>query len=337
MSQEIEKLTTILSKPKKIILVSHINPDGDAVGSLLGFSGYLTAKGHSVTVIVPNEVPRYLKGVVGVDCIREFHKESDDLKPLIADAEVIGCLDFNEIENRIGDLATYILANESANTILIDHHLGCEGAKFDFSYSNPHAAAASFLVAKLIIELSDTEYIDEQMAEQLYLGIMTDTGNFNYGDLTPELFRIVATLVEQGAKPVSIINKVFNVQSHTKMKLLGYCLYTKMRLIKHHRTAYITLTESELLNFNFRSGDAEGIVNYPLSLDGIDFSAIFIENRECIKVSLRSQGENAVDVNSFARKYFKGGGHRMAAGAKSFDTMSNTVEIFLAGVNNLYR
>lgn len=333
----INKINTIISESENIVLLAHINPDGDAVGSSIGMFNYLTFLGKNVTAIVPNEIPPYLKSIAGIENIHEYNKESDEMNKKIDEASLFICLDFNEIDTRIGDVSKRVRMNENAKKILIDHHIYTDNGDYDVMISDVDSCATSFLVTNLIIELAGKKAITVSSAEALYLGIMTDTGKFSYGNLSSELFKAAALLVECGAKPVDINNKILNVQTLTRTRLVGYCLYKKMKIVKHHRLAYITLTENELLNFNYTQGDTEGIVNMPLSIKGIDLSAIFIENRECIKVSLRSQGATAVDVNKLAREYFSGGGHKMAAGAKSFTTMDEAVKIFLDAVTKIYQ
>lgn len=333
----ITKINTLFLESQNIVIVSHINPDGDAIGSTIGLYNYLLSKDKNVTAIVPNEVPQYLKNISGVSEIHEYSKEFDVLDRVIEDATLIVCLDFNDITTRLGVMGEKLMTNVGAKKIIIDHHEGIDAEMFDVVISDVSAAATALLVANLLYALDGKEAINELSAEALYLGLMTDTGNFSYGNLSGDLFRTVAMLVDCGAKPVEINNKVLNVQTLTRTRLVGYCLYKKMKIVKHHRLAYITLTETELMNFNYRQGDTEGIVNMPLSIKGIELSAIFIENKECIKISLRSQGTTAVDVNRLARENFTGGGHKMAAGAKSFTTMDEAVSIFLKAVENIYK
>lgn len=338
MDLYINKFQELIKTPQNIVVLTHHNPDGDAVGSVTAISHYLINKGHIVTPIVPNEIPAYLKKVNGIDIIHDYSKEYEVLDRVIREATLFICVDFNEITVRIGQaIAESVMSNLDAKRVVIDHHLMPNIDLYDVAFCDSDAPATCYIIAKLIEQMGDMPEITPVIAEAIYLGIMTDTGSFSYANLSSDLFRIVSLIVDKGASPVEINNKVSNVQSITRMRLIGYGLYEKMKVIKHRRMAYITLSETELMNFNYRSGDTEGLVNLPLSIEGVELSALFIENRECIKISLRSQGKNAVDVNSFAREYFSGGGHKMAAGAKSFNTMEKTVEIFINGVDKLYR
>ncbi|MFI3263007.1 MAG: DHH family phosphoesterase [Rikenellaceae bacterium] len=332
----VDDLRNLIHESDNIVILSHINPDGDALGSSIGILTYLTSLGKKVTAIVPNEIPAYLQNVAGVEAIHEYNKKSVEMDKAIAEASLFVCLDFNEIDTRIGNIAEKVRLNSTAKKVLIDHHILDNTDDYDVAISDVNSCATSYLVTNTLVALAGVEAINEVAAEALYLGIMTDTGKFSYGNLTGELFRTTAILVDRGAVPVEINNKILNVQTLTRTRLIGYCLYKKMKVVKHHRLAYITLSETELMNFNYKPGDIEGVVNMPLAIKGIDLSAIFVENKECIKVSLRSQGKVAVDVNKFAREHFSGGGHKMAAGAKSFTTMKEAVDVFLQGVARIY-
>ena len=168
------------------------------------------------------------------------------------------------------------------------------------------------------------------MAEALYVGLMTDTGNFAFSSLTPELFRAVAVLVERGIRIPDIHNSVYNAYTEDRARLFGYVINRKMQLIEQGTVAYMSLTEAEMRRFRFQQGDSEGFVNYPLTIKKMKMTAMFLAHRKFIRVSLRSRGE--VDVNLFARRYFEGGGHKNAAGGKSFDTMERTIERYVAAV-----
>jgi phosphoesterase RecJ-like protein len=220
-----------------------------------------------------------------------------------------------------------------ATRVLIDHH--CEPQpEYDLMFSYPESSSTAFLVYKIIESLGMADLIDETMATQIYTGIMTDTGNFSYGNLTPDLFCSVAKLMEKGINIPLINSSVFNNHSEKRMRLLGYMLNEKMVTIDRHNAAYLTLNQQEMADYEFQPGDSEGFVNYPLSIKHIRMSAFFMQTLSCIKVSLRSQGD--IDVNRFARQYFNGGGHKNAAGGKSFYSMEKTVETFLAALDEFF-
>ena len=213
--------------------------------------------------------------------------------------------------------------------VLIDHHLSPDG-HFDLSFSYPDSSSTCFLVYSIIEALFGTDAITRQMAEALYVGIMTDTGNFAYSFLTPELFRAVAVLVEKGISIPEIHNNVYNAYTEGRARLFGYVINRKMEIIQDGTVAYMSLMENEMRRFQFQQGDSEGFVNYALTIKKMKMSAMFLAHRKFIRVSLRSRGD--VDVNLFARKYFNGGGHKNAAGGKSFVSMQETIDHYIKSV-----
>ncbi len=331
---DISKLQKFLQRPAKMVLIGHMNPDGDAVGSLLAWGEYLERKGHHVTLLVPNDPPLFLRSMDGFSQLRSFRMEEVSLVNAIKEAEVIFAMDFNEMETRIGALSEALKMNDKAARILIDHHLNPPLEQFDLSFSDSAASSTALIVYRLIRDLGDLDSLTLSMAKNIYIGMMTDTGNFSYGHLTGELYRIIADLVERGVAPAELNVQIFNVYSESRMRLIGYSLHKKMTLLNAN-TAYVTLSMAELNYFHYRPGDTEGLVNMLLSIGGVNLSALFTETNECIKISLRSQGANAVDVNQFARTWFSGGGHRNAAGAKSFASMEETLRRFEEGVRAL--
>lgn len=314
------------SGPRKVVLVTHTNPDGDAIGSSLAWAELLDKRGHDVTCVVPNRYPSFLEWMPGIERMKIFKYDEDgSTARKISEAELIFCLDFNQI-TRLERLSEAITANKTAKVVLIDHHLN-PSAGFDLVFSYPESSSTSFLVYEIIEQIEGTEAVTKNMGENLYVGMMTDTGNFSFSYLTPELFRAVAGLVEKGVDVARVNSNVYNSFTEDRLRLLGYTL-NKMETFKagNVELAYIALKESELRRFKFQPGDSEGFVNYPLTIRTMSMSAAFIETRKFIRVSLRSRGE--VDVNRFANKYFEGGGHRNAAGGKSFVSMAETIAHF---------
>lgn len=325
--EDIESLRTLTGNGKrKIIIVSHTNPDGDALGSSLAWAHFLKSKGHDVTCVVPNKFPYFLDWMPGIGDIRILKEDKDGkIARDISEADIFFCMDFNML-SRLEGLGGLIMANQSAKRVLVDHHLEPETI-YDLVFSFPTCSSTSFLVYKLIEELEGTHVITKEMGELLYVGMMTDTGNFSFSFLTAELFEGVAELVKKGVDIASIHSAVYNSFTADRVKLLGFAL-NKMETLRIGGTgiAYISLRESELRRFNFQQGDSEGFVNYPLTVRDLNMSAIFIETRNFIRISLRSRGD--VDVSLFARTYFEGGGHRNASGGKSFLPMPEAIEYF---------
>lgn len=324
-SHKIEQLKDILSvKPQNIIVVGHANPDGDAIGSSLAWGGVLENEGHNVTYVVPNKFPYFLSWIEGAAKIHIYKdKINNNIDTLISDADIIFCMDFNSIA-RIEGLGEAISKNTSAKRILIDHHLN-PPSEYAVMFSHTESSSTAFLVYTIISEIYGTDVITKPIAEAMYVGIMTDTGNFSFSHLTPDLFRAVANLIERGVEIPRINTLVYNGYSEDRVRLLGHVLNSKMKItnIGGVGVSYISLSEEEMRSHNFQVGDSEGFVNYPLSIRGISMSAMFSETRQFVRVSLRSRGD--VDVNIFARRYFEGGGHKNAAGGKSTRGLEETI------------
>lgn len=328
--ERLDSLRELLApKNRQIVIVAHTNPDGDAVGSSLAWAEVLRTMGHTVTCVVPNKYPYFLDWMDGIGEVVIFKNDTEGRAVrAIAGADIIFCLDFNAV-SRLEILSDTIQANTTASRVLIDHHLSPDEG-FDLSFSCPDASSTCYVVYAIIEAMWGAEAITQRMAESLYVGIMTDTGNFAYSFLTPELFRAVAVLVERGIRIPEIHNKVYNAYTEGRARLFGYAINRKMEIIQDGTVAYMSLLESEMRRFQFQQGDSEGFVNYALTIKKVKMSAMFLAHRKFIRVSLRSRGD--VDVNFFARKYFDGGGHKNAAGGKSFATMQETIAHYIKSV-----
>lgn len=329
-TDQVDRLRQMLSTPGlRAAIVSHTNPDGDAVGSSLAWAGALRALGYEATCIVPNKYPYFLDWMPGIEEVVVFRNDTEGRAArALAEADLIFCLDFNAV-SRLEILSDTLSANTSARRILIDHHLSPDEG-FDLMFSYPGASSTCYIMYRLIEALFGTEAITQQMAEALYVGMMTDTGNFAFSSLTPGLFRAVATLVERGVHVPTVYNNVYNAYTEGRARLFGYAINRKMQLIEDGTVAYMSLMEHEMRRFGFQQGDSEGFVNYALTIKKMKMSAMFLAHRKFIRVSLRSRGD--VDVNLFARKYFNGGGHKNAAGGKSYDTMEETIARYVRSV-----
>lgn len=313
---------------KRIAIVTHTNPDGDAIGSSLAWAETLRRWGHTVQCLVPNRFPSFLDWMEGIGEVIIAKEAPEVATEAINSAEVVFVMDLNKIDRL--DSMTEPLEASSAPRILIDHHL-MPPDDYTLQFSYPDLCSTAFVTYKLIEAMCGTDCITRSMAENLYAGIMTDTGNFAFSFLTPDLMRAVAVLIEQGLDIPKVYTAVYNSYTASRVKLLGYSLGRKMELIEEGKAAYMSLTEREMRRYNFQLGDSEGFVNYPLTIVGVKISAIFIETRKFIRVSLRSRGDE-VDVNIFARRYFGGGGHKNAAGGKSFVSVEKTIEHFKSAV-----
>ncbi len=328
LSKYTKQLANLFSTSGNILLICHINPDGDAVGSQLALYHYLDSKGKNVQMLSPNYLQEFLKWMDGSERINIFIRDRTACRAIIGAADLIVLLDFNQ-SNRLGEAEQYVLAS-GAKKVLIDHHLNPTQIA-DMIISDTTVCSTSELVHRIVTELNGEQFLNKSYAEALYVGIITDTGNFEHGSYSSETFRVVADLFDAGINKERILNLIYNNYSSDRLRLQGYALNQKMVLLPEYHTAYIILTRSELKMYNHVKGDTEGFVNMPLSIKGIFFTALFIEKDGFVKISFRSKG--TFPTNEFASKYFNGGGHLNASGGEYYDTMDNTVAHFM---NMLY-
>jgi len=323
-----KQLSKLFVECNNIILIGHINPDGDAVGSQIALYQYLKSKGKSVEMLTPNYLQEFLKWMEGSDLIRVFIKEKNKCINLINRADLIVMLDFNQ-SGRMGEAEEHVIKSR-AKKVLIDHHLNPADIA-DLTISEPSLCSTSELLHRLISELNGSPYIDRVYAEALYTGIITDTGNFEHGSYTPDTMRIVADLLETGLDKARILDLIYNNFSADRMRLMGFALNERMIVLPEMKSAYIYLSKSDLKEYNHVKGDTEGFVNMPLSIKGIVFSTMFIEKDGFIKLSFRSKGN--FPSNEIASRYFNGGGHKNASGGEYSDTLDNTIQFFLNVLN----
>lgn len=319
------KFRAILKKSENIVIVTHWSPDGDAMGSSLALYNYLLKTGKKVSVITPNDYPEFLHWMPGHKKVVDYLKQTKKASRLIKDADLIFTLDFNHFK-RLEGLGE-LLEQSEAPFILIDHHQQPDTYPTLY-YHDVKATSTCELVYEFICGLGGKKLIDKSIASCLYTGMMTDTGSFKFDSVTPTTHRIVADLLETGIRISEINSAIYDTYSEHRMKLLGYCLSEKMKVLPEYHTAYISLNAQELAHFHYQKGDTEGIVNYPFGIKGIKFCAFFSETEGKIKISFRSKGK--FDVNQFARQHFSGGGHINAAGGKNEDSLHNTIEKFTA-------
>lgn len=321
--QNFDELKELLSKPKRIVLLPHRNPDGDAIGSTLAMTHYLSKLGHECEIIAPNDFPKFLKWMEGAKKINIAEYNPAKCRVLIERAELIFILDFNSI-TRIDEVGEW-LQRSVVPKVMIDHHQ--EPEQFDFMYSDVSFPATCQMVYNFIDAMGDLDLIDKTIAECIYTGIMTDTGNFRFRSTSASTHRVVAELLERGIEIDRIYNNVFDTQSPNRLKLLGLAL-DSLEVFPEHRASCICLTRKQQLEYGSQKGDTEGFVNYGLGINDYVFSVFFIEDqqKDFIKISFRSKGN--FDVNAFARKHFNGGGHINAAGGRSELTMEETIRKF---------
>jgi phosphoesterase RecJ-like protein len=322
-TQQISEIKTLLDKPKKIVITTHKNPDGDAMGSSLGLYHYLKLKGHKVSVITPTIYPQFLFWLPGNAEVVVFPDQRQLSKDLARESEIIFCLDFNTLD-RLEEFMP-LIKNTNAIKILIDHHLDPDAFP-DYSLSQISSSSTCELVYNFIDMLGDKNLINKTIAECLYTGIMTDTGSFKFSSTSPQTHYVAAHLMEMGINHTIIHNNILDTNSVDRLRLLGYSLSEKLKILQKFHTAYIALTKAEMEKYHYKAGDTEGFVNYALSIAGIKVAGLFIEKDNVVKISLRSSGN--FSVNNVCRKYFKGGGHQNAAGGISNVSLAETTAKF---------
>jgi len=320
---------------KRVAVLTHTNPDGDAIGSSLALALALGKMGLDAQVVIPDGLPDFLRWLPGIELSTTFAYKRDKAIEIIDGADLIFCLDFND-PKRVNGVEEF-LQKSSARKILIDHHQ--EPLKFtDIAISETWRGSVGEMIYLFINEVLEGEVMDKDIASCLYVAIITDTGNFNYASSYPEIFHIVGDLMKYGIDKDSIYASVYDAFSEDRMRLQGYCMQEKMVVLPEYHTAYISLTEEELKKFNHRKGDTEGFVNIPFSVKGIKFTALFVEKKDLIRASFRSRG--LFPVNSVASEHYHGGGHINAAGGDSLLSMKETLagfEALLPGYANMLK
>jgi len=333
LSKYTKELSKLFSSSENIVIICHINPDGDAIGSQLSLFHYLKSLGKNVDMIAPNNLQEFLKWMDGAELINVFIKERKKCRKIIEKADLIVMVDFNQ-SHRTGEAEESVIASHSRK-IIIDHHPGSVNFA-DLTISEPSVSSTAELVHELVCDMTGMQFMTKPYAEALYVGIVTDTGNFEHGSYTSRTFRIVADLLDAGIEKEKILNRIYNNYSAERIRLQGYAVNKRMVVMPELRTAYIFLTKDDLKDYGYVKGDTEGFVNLPLSIKGINFSALFIEKENFIKLSFRSKGN--FPTNEFAAQYFSGGGHLNASGGEYPDTLENTINRFMKGIkNNVWR
>jgi phosphoesterase RecJ-like protein len=321
---DLASLTELLAQPRKIVITTHHKPDGDAMGSSLGLYNYLIQQGHHVRVITPTDYPDFLSWMPGNEEVTIFTENTKLSATLIAEAKIIFCLDFNNL-TRINEMG--VLVGESrAYKVMIDHHLEPEDFD-DYRHWDINACAAAQLVYTFIVEqLKHPELINKDVATCLYTGIMTDSASFRLPHTTSAVHRIAGHLIDAGANNSRIHELIYNSSSENRLRFLGHCLANCLEIIPEYNTAIMAVSKADIAKFDVNTGDTEGIVNYALSIASIRLAAFIVERGDKVKLSLRSKDE--FPANEICKKYFKGGGHRNAAGGQSDDTLEATITKF---------
>ena len=319
------EIKQVCDKVSNVVIISHRNPDGDAIGSSLGLYHVLKNMEKTVTVILPNDCPEFLRWLPGNESVIRFDCNKELATKIITNAELIFFLDFNDLSRISGVDA--IVKDLKTPKVLIDHH-PYPSDFTDFKVSTIEVSSTAELIFEFISTCNLTKLIDKNAAECLFTGMLTDTVSFSVNAYRPSTFKITSALLEKGIDFDEIRNKVFNNYSEERTRLLGHCLLNKMVVMPKLQAAYIVITTKDIYKFKFAKGDSEGFVNYPLSMKNITFSALFIEKKDHVKISFRSKEK--IPVNEFAKLHFNGGGHLNAAGGEFYSTIDETVKKFEA-------
>jgi phosphoesterase RecJ-like protein len=325
----IQQARKIIDRCDKIVIVSHVSPDGDAIGSSLALYHFLLELGKEVNVLVPNNFPGFLKWMDGAKDIVVAEWRENVAKELIRAADLIFCLDFN-IPKRVEQIAPWIEEAE-AKKIMIDHHLD-PGAFCDVTISHPEISSTSELIFRFICRMGMFDFMNRSCAECIYTGMMTDTGAFSYNSNDQPIYYIIGELLGKGVDKDAVYDRVYNHYSENRLRLQGYVLYEKMKIYEPYRTALIVLSSEEQERFQWKRGDTEGFVNIPLSIEGIVFSVFIREEEKTIKISMRSKGN--FPANQFAADVFNGGGHLNASGGEFDGKLEDAVALLEASLPN---
>ncbi len=312
-------------KHHKILITTHANPDGDAIGSSLALFGYLKKKLHEVYIMAPDPDPAFLHWMPYHENLLVFNKDREICIKAIDQAELLISVDYNTLDRL--EEATEFVQKAKGIKILIDHHKDPDSG-FHWMISDITVSSTAELIYDFIVESGDHDLIDTNIAACIYAGIITDTGSFSYSCNNEKTYQITAHLISAGIDGEHIHRMVYDTYSEDRLRLLGYSLSDKLIVLHESHTAYISLSKDDLQRFNHQVGDTEGIVNFGLSIKDINLAALFMEREGLVKISFRSKGN--FSVNDLARKHFDGGGHNNAAGAYSYISLQETISKFLS-------
>ncbi|MCL2073429.1 MAG: bifunctional oligoribonuclease/PAP phosphatase NrnA [Marinilabiliaceae bacterium] len=321
---KIEQLRGLLSKAKKVAIIPHKDPDGDAVGACMAWLEALQNNDYEVDVISPTYVPANLRWMKGYEKVIVFDENEKSVEQILNKADMFLFLDFNNI-SRTGNLSELLRTFKKKYSVLIDHHLDPDKDAADIVFSDISISSTCELCYEILTRVGFK--ISVNMAEALFAGIITDTGKLSYSSSHPEVYRVVADLIEKGINKEKIYHEIYENTKLDSIRLIGHALRNKLEVMGDTPVAFISLCKKELYQYNFQSGDTEDLVNVPLTIKGIVVSALFTQKKNgLIKISLRSKGN--IPINEFAKKYFNGGGHYNAAGGEFYDKLENVIEIF---------
>lgn len=322
--EKIQQLEQLLGANPQIVITSHTHPDGDAVGSAMGLHLYLQARGYNSKVVLPDKYPSFLDWLDPGNDICIYQEKKEEAETHIKNAGLIFCVDYNQLK-RANSLEKPI-EKSTAFKVMIDHHPDPEEKPFDLVFSHPEASSTSEIIFHIVKQSGRVSDICKQAASALYVGIMTDTGSFKHSSTRRFTFEVAAELVDKGIDIQEIGNRVYDTYSEWRLRLLGFSLSERLVVLPEFSTAYIYLSKKDMEKFRHQDGDTEGLVNYGLSIKGINLAALITEREREVRLSLRSK--KPFSVNQFARDHFDGGGHDRAAGGSSDLSLEGTIKYF---------
>ena len=315
----------LISDSQTILVVCHKSPDGDALGSSLGWAEFLRSRGKDVTVIVPDQYPDFLKWLPNTDKIVRYDKHTEKCDMLFKISDLVFCLDFNT-PSRVDEMEK-ALVSSPAKKVLIDHHLKPD-VDAELVVSHPEASSTSELVFRVVWQMGAFDSLDKQFAVPVYCGMMTDTGGFTFNSTRPEIFFIISELLTKRIDKDRIYRNVYHNYSEDRIRMMGYVMYQKLVYMPEYNAAFYSLTREELKRFNYIKGDAEGLVNIPQQIKGLKLSISLREDTDkpnLVWVSLRSVDD--FPCNLMAEEFFNGGGHLNASGGRVDGTIEEAIEI----------
>jgi len=319
---ELKEINDMIAFPKNVVIITHRNPDGDALGSSLGLRFFLEKFNHNIKVVLPSEYPSNFHFLPGVDDCLVFDLQPDATREAFKNADIIFCLDFNALD-RVDKIGPAI-DEARGKKILIDHHLDPEPF-VDYTFSDTGASSTCEMIHRFIHDLGEGDKIDAQIGEALFTGLITDTGSFKYST-NPDTYGVAADLKKRGVDDYTLQDRIFNTLTEKQLKLLGHALVNRMEVIPELKTGIIALTKQDYLDYEIQRGDTEGIVNFILMMDGIKVAAFIREQPTIVKMSFRSKGD--ISVQALARDHFRGGGHKNASGGAAYAKLEDIIKRF---------
>ena len=321
ISSEIIKLLQPEQGPKNIVLTSHTNPDGDAVGSCLGLAHFFQMLGHKVRAMVPNAKPLTYQWLSDFDKILCFDKEPEICLKYIQEAEIIFILDYNAAHRSEG-IGPAISEQSQARKMMIDHHL-----MPDLSFSQEQvwrntASSTCELCFEFIRQGFPNHEPNQACLEAIYTGILTDTGGLRHAT-SPQLFQTVSQILSYGLDHNEMMNKVFNTVEVRQFQIQQYCLSNCLSFHLNNRLATLIIDQKTIQEKQIEKSDLEGLVNVLLRIQSVEVASILTEQNQGVKLSMRSKGE--FSVQEICMQHFQGGGHRNASGGFSEQNLNETL------------